>query len=141
MNRFGSGCAGRGCHRRLDRLKLLGLDPCQTGDAQADRFELDHLGLHLAHLLRHRIEVFLHEAVALLEFVLGDHVHQVADERPALTCRLQEDQVVDGTGQGQQQRERAQQQNRQLPPFQVQAPTSGRSPVRDQNIHDATLLA
>ena len=54
-----------------------GLMPARPRNAVAQRFQLDQLGLHLAELASHGVEVFAHEAVALLELVLDDQLTSV----------------------------------------------------------------
>ena len=52
--------------------------------------------MHFAHTLRHHVEVFTQEAVALDDFVAHHQFHQLADHGPTFTRCLQKDEVVDG---------------------------------------------
>jgi hypothetical protein len=77
-------------------LDLVGIDASQARDPLAQCFQLHQLGLHLAELAGHGVEVFTHEAVALLELVADHELDQRADDRPAFARALQEHPVVQG---------------------------------------------
>jgi hypothetical protein len=101
----------------------------------AQRFELADLGLHLAELARHRVEVLAHEAVALRDLVLDHQLEQRADHRPALACALEHHPVIQA-GRRQHQNERQRQHRRdELDAAQVDRPALGQSRIRDNEMH------
>jgi hypothetical protein len=91
------------------------LTPASPRNPFAHGFQLDQLGLHLAHLLRDGVEVFAHEAVTLGDFIAHDQAHQGADHGPAFARSLQEDEVVNRARQAHQQAHQHQRRQHELP--------------------------
>ena len=97
-------------------------------NCSSDGFQLYQLGLHLAHLLRHGVQVVAHEAVFLRNLVahdqmhdrLHDRLHEWAHHRPAFPRCLQKNEVMDGARKRYQHDCKCQPGQHQLPALKLQ---------------------
>ena len=125
--------------RRFDGLRdldqLIGLDASHARHALTDRFELDQLGLHLADLACHRVQVFAHEPIALRELVAHDELHDLAHQRPAFARGLEKNEVVDRSRQQRENRHQRERRAEQLPAADVEDSRARDAAVGDENLH------